>query len=603
MISFAMGTTYLPDRMKRFLRLFLAVIAMLCAVTGGTAMAAGKKVALIIGNSTYQFGERLTNPGNDADRVAQAARQAGFDVMILKDLGQMQFKASLREFRTKADGAEVALLYYAGHGIEKDNANYLIPIDAKLADPIDLRDEGIDLALVIDNMSKAERRVILLDACRDNPFRNRWSDATRSFFKNGLGEMQLPFNSLVVFATAAGMKAPDGDAGGNSSFAVVLANQIVKPGLALQDFGPAVMDEVKKATGGQQVPYYLPTLDSTKAYLVPPLADPGNGLSNDDVDWFNAQNARTAKAMRDYLLKYPQGKHVATATDMYRLFLDMERSAAKPVLGQATTPAAEAPVPQPTAEVITQQRPEPAPNYGTAPVATQPTEQSAQVVQQPSAPVYGPETPPITSNPASQPQPQPAPVFTPQQQTQTTVGSVNLDPATSGNSVSRPGDENASKTKYVDLGGTTRDLAPLPAVPDSPKFSSDNYPACKQKWLAESDVLKRPYVVNDCINEYNKFNNYYISYRESMNFYLNGIYGIIQKVQYSSQFTESTKNSFVEKLQALHKGGQDDGYLMVDYRKSMSDWQKDYTELKDSFNRATGCGGYPTPQGFAPCGK
>ena len=157
------------------------------------------------------------------------------------------------------------------------------------------------------------------------------------------------------------------------------------------------------------------------------------------------------------------------------------------------------------------------------------------------------------------------------------------------------------QTRYVELGGTVHDLAPLPTVPEPPKFSNADYPTCKDAWKSEPDNIKKPDVVYSCMTAYSKFNNYFISYRTAMNVFLDNIKQIIINVQNSSNYTEATRLSFVNQLQMMHKGGQDDGYLMQDYRTSMTNWQKDYTELKDSHNRATGCGGYPTPKGFGPC--
>ncbi len=566
------------------IRLFSAAFAILCLAMTSPAMAAGKRVALIIGNSNYVNGSVLPNPGNDADKIAMAARRAGFDVTELKDLGQMQFRQALRDFRAKSDGAEIALLYYAGHGIEKDNANYLIPVDAKLADPIDLRDEGIDLALVSDNLSRAERRVILLDACRDNPFKTRWQDTTRSFFKSGLGDMTAPDNSLVIFATAAGMKTPDGETGGNSNFAIAVAEEMVKPGVELHDFGPAVMDNVKKLTGGQQKPFYSPTLDSTKVYFIAPALQANDEFTQDELDWAKAKaGGGNIESYRGYKRAHPGGRHYDAAQErMDDLFAKSAEGGASKAPTQQ--PSYVPPVNPPVIAGLTYQ----------APVNTVPAPPVAAPMQQiytlpPAQPqVVGP----VYQTPA--PAPQSAPVVTARQvdASTTTVSPVAAAPQTmpqSATYVAPP------ISRQYGMGG-------FPIMPEPPRFVIGQYPTCKDAWQSVVDPLEKAKATNDCKNVFSAYkSNWLNKYREAMNSYS----GTVNEI-YTNEVANHFPTREAEKLQFYNEtirrstGVLDGGFLMSDYEQALAKYNADFAAVVDSYYVATGCNGHPTPAGLAP---
>ena len=144
-------------------------------------MVEAKRVALVIGNSAYVNTESLPNPVNDANIVADSARKAGFDdVIVALDLTVSSFQRELRTFREKADGADIAMIYYAGHGMEGQGENWLIPIDAKLNAVSDLADEAINLEEMTEAVSGARIRMIVLDACRDNSFGNDWAAGAKT---------------------------------------------------------------------------------------------------------------------------------------------------------------------------------------------------------------------------------------------------------------------------------------------------------------------------------------------------------------------------------------------------------------------------------------
>ena len=300
-----MGTPLLLVRLRRI----LAVLAALWLVVASPAMAAGAKVALIIGNSTYAGGN-LPNPQNDARLVAQAARAAGFEVTLLADQGRVGFQMALREFRARADTAEVALVYYAGHGIDNNGENWLIPTDVTLADPRDLQFEAIPLSQVLDTVAGAKLRIILLDACRNSPFADKWTSLTRTI-QRGLSRLDASEGSLVLFAADPGATVLDDGAGGNSHFAKAVAARLPEPGLPLQKLGNVVYDDVRLASGGVQRPYPMQRLSGVDYFLVPKPDDPGLG---DESAFLRAQREGTSKAYGEYLTSFPNGKWRQEAT-------------------------------------------------------------------------------------------------------------------------------------------------------------------------------------------------------------------------------------------------------------------------------------------------
>ena len=233
----------------------------------GTAHAqTSKRVALLIGNADYQSADSLKNPPNDVRLVADAAKKAGFrTVTVRNDIGVREFHHALREFREQADGAEVAMVYYAGHGIEANGRNWLIPTDAALADDRDLPGEAIELNHVMDAITGATLRLVVLDACRNNPFGRSWRKGGRAVGR-GLAQVEAD-DVLVIYAAAPGQVAADG-AGNNSPFATALAKRIVEPGLPVQMLGGAIRDDVLSATGGKQRPFVSASITGAALYLV-----------------------------------------------------------------------------------------------------------------------------------------------------------------------------------------------------------------------------------------------------------------------------------------------------------------------------------------------
>jgi len=227
---------------------------------------AGTRVALVVGNGTYAAAGQLANPLSDARLVGHALRQTGFEVVPMNNATVAQMRAALSSFRQKAQGAEVALVYFAGHGIEANGRNWLLPVDARLASDYDLGFEAIDLDQVLGALTGAQKRIVVLDACRNNPFGQAWKAGSRAVTR-GLGRVEVD-DVLVMFAAAPGSTASDGT-GGNSPFARSLVQRLVQPGLMLQVLPGKVRDDVVAATGGEQKPFVSASISGEEYYLVP----------------------------------------------------------------------------------------------------------------------------------------------------------------------------------------------------------------------------------------------------------------------------------------------------------------------------------------------
>lgn len=274
--------------------------------------AEARKIALIIGNSDYANTSHLVNPANDIKIVAASARAAGFDdVTVAADLAVNEFQKAMRDFRAKAEGAEVAMVYYAGHGIEAQGKNWLIPTDAQLKSDLDLPYEAINLDRMMEAVSGAQIRMVILDSCRNNPFGRSWRSGTRAVV-TGLAGVEAD-DVLVIFAAAPGQTAADGT-GANSPFAMSLAKRLPQPDLPVQLLGGAIRDDVLAATAGQQRPFVSASITGTPVYLVP---RPGatNRPAMEELMWKGAVADNSIDAFKSYLAEFPAGKYAVQAGD------------------------------------------------------------------------------------------------------------------------------------------------------------------------------------------------------------------------------------------------------------------------------------------------
>src|SRR5712672_424008 len=250
--------------------------AAILATTAVSAFAE-KRIALIIGNSAYKNVARLQNPANDAAAVADMFRSAGFETVESRlNLTVSELRKTLREFGNKSRDADVAVVYYAGHGIELDGNNYLIPVDATLETDADVLDETLPLDRVLFAVEPARHlRLVILDACRDNPFAKtmKRTIASRAVGR-GLAKVEPSSpNTMIAFAAKAGSTASDGDSK-NSPFATALVNHLAKPGLDLRKAFGFVSDDVLKATNNTQEPFVYGSLGGNDVTLVPAATAP-----------------------------------------------------------------------------------------------------------------------------------------------------------------------------------------------------------------------------------------------------------------------------------------------------------------------------------------
>jgi tetratricopeptide (TPR) repeat protein len=217
-----------------------------------------RRVALVIGNGKYQFAAPLANPPNDAADIAKALRKLGFDVVEGRDLDRSGMDNAIRQFGRKLDGAEIALFFYAGHGLQVNGKNYLVPVDAKLERPGDLALDAVDIGNVLAQM-EAEKRVnlIFLDACRDNPLARslaRSLGTRSSAVAQGLASIQSAIGTMIAYATQPDNVALDGE-GRNSPFTAALLKHIVTPGLEIGTLMKRVRADVIATTREKQVPW------------------------------------------------------------------------------------------------------------------------------------------------------------------------------------------------------------------------------------------------------------------------------------------------------------------------------------------------------------
>ena len=282
-------------------------------------------MALVVGNSAYERTSPLANPVNDAEAVGAALTRIGFDVTVKMDADEDKMGDALGEFEEVSADVDVALLFYAGHGMEMNGANYLIPVDARLASAAAVPRETIPLDSVLASMANARTRIVILDACRNNPFARGWGPTRAGRSTGGLAPVAASGGGLLVaYAAAPGEVADDGDAGGNSPYTTALLEHLERPGVdvrvMLGDVGAAVMAD----TGGQQpfVSYsmsgehHLNPLPSGSAD--PPTVAAGGSpdsalVEQETAYWRSVENSANPEDLEEYLKRWPDGAFVRPA--------------------------------------------------------------------------------------------------------------------------------------------------------------------------------------------------------------------------------------------------------------------------------------------------
>jgi uncharacterized caspase-like protein len=223
------------------------------------------KFALVIGNSNYKHSP-LKNPSNDAQAIAAALKNTGFSVTVKLDAVQAEMSEAVYGFtQTLAKSKGVGLFYFAGHGLQLAWRNYMIPVDADIRSAADIQKQGVEVGTLLSGIGKASNplNVIILDACRDNPFSN-----TGSADQKGLSQMDAPPSTLLAYATAPGNVASDGD-GAHGLYTEHLLKEIVVPNAKVEDVFKRVRLHVRRRTSGQQIPWESTSLEED-FYFVPP---------------------------------------------------------------------------------------------------------------------------------------------------------------------------------------------------------------------------------------------------------------------------------------------------------------------------------------------
>ena len=330
------------------LKLYRWVLTAAALLLAGQPALAEKRVALVLGNSAYQNVAPLTNPANDAAKMAATLKDAGFDVVdSRRDLPALETRRALRDFADRARDADIAVVYYAGHGIEVDGSNYLIPVDAKLERDTDIYDEAFSLDRVLIAVEPAKKlRLVILDACRDNPFSKKMkrSIATRAVGQ-GLAKVEPSSpNVLIAYSAKAGSTAADGD-GTNSPFTLALAHHLTTPGLDVRRAFGFVRDEVLKTTGNRQEPFVYGSLGGEDVPLVPaparaapaaaaaPATPALTAQAEARRDYELALQVGNKSALNAFLAQYPDGFYASLAK------LQLEKIAAEETRVAATEKA------------------------------------------------------------------------------------------------------------------------------------------------------------------------------------------------------------------------------------------------------------------------
>ncbi|MFQ5623315.1 MAG: caspase domain-containing protein [Paracoccaceae bacterium] len=305
--------------MVRSAFLFLASLLFLA----GSARAE-PRIALVIGNSKYQYVVSLDNPVSDANLVSKSLEQVGFEVTLLTDSDQRGMKRGIADFGRKLRKAgpdATALFYYAGHGVQSQGNNYLLPVDSEIQDEADLDLVGVEADWVLRQLFSARNRtsIIILDACRNNPF------ATQIGFNDrGLAEMKAPTGSFIAYATAPGDVALDGT-GANSPFSESLAEGILAEGRPIEQMFKQVRISVRQQTGGAQTPWDSSSL--TGDFFFRPAAPMSNEELAELQLWNSVKESRDPVQLMLFLRSYPAGKFETEARQLLGQVMEAELNA------------------------------------------------------------------------------------------------------------------------------------------------------------------------------------------------------------------------------------------------------------------------------------
>jgi uncharacterized caspase-like protein len=332
---FAGFMTYWRLLMRRYLTTLYGVIGCLAGCIVVTQAAAERRVALVVGNSQYAYTPALPNPRNDADDIANTLKNVGFEVVVGYDLDHIKFARLIDDFARTLDGADVGLFFYAGHGLQFNDKNYLVTTEARLESTFQVGSETIELDAVIRLMeAKAQTNLIFLDACRNNPLsdnlkRNLAAINRAVTVGRGLARIEpTGRDTLVAFSAAPGQEAADGR-GRNSPFTAALLQHLPKPGLEVSVMLKEVTADVRRDTNNTQRPQQLSDMSKTFYFAkaepeavtappplaaAPPVASTADPVAQFDAQfWQSAEAANECEPIRAYVRQFPNGRFIELA--------------------------------------------------------------------------------------------------------------------------------------------------------------------------------------------------------------------------------------------------------------------------------------------------
>ncbi len=319
--------------------LSLGIVVTLCAYPVESAFAQNNRIALVIGNADYKQISKLDNPVNDAEDIAKALKGFGFEVIFRKNETKRGMTDALAELGRKAKGAEAALLYYAGHGMQVRGENYLLPVNVSAGSEAAIIDESVSVNRVLDELEGGARiNMVMLDACRDNPITGKF----RSVGRGLAATTSVPKGTVIVYATDPGNTAADGETGGrNGLFTASMLRALQGKDLSLQGVLTSASAEVDRASKGKQTPYVNgpPHVQRNFHFRVTVEVEPGPVSLEKDF-WASMKDSNDADDFQAYLQKYPNGSYRSLAENKLKRL-----NAAKGIANGQNVPGSAAAVP------------------------------------------------------------------------------------------------------------------------------------------------------------------------------------------------------------------------------------------------------------------
>jgi hypothetical protein len=269
-----------------------------------------KRIALVIGNGSYQDAPTLANPANDARSMAIVLNKLGFDVTEVTNATQKEMFRAISKFGEEIQNRKsVALFYYAGHGVQMKGKNYLVPIDAEISGESAISSETVEVDSVLAQLDNSTLSIIILDACRNNPFQR-----ARSLGSGGLAQMDAPKGSFIAYATSPGKTAADGESG-NGLYTRELLKYMQTPGISLEEVFKRVRVDVARASNDFQIPWESTSLTGSFYFN-------GNAEQRSQFDqgelaiWASIRSSNKPSDYESYLAKYPAGQFSEVAKSM-----------------------------------------------------------------------------------------------------------------------------------------------------------------------------------------------------------------------------------------------------------------------------------------------